>query len=55
MGNIGLILLVFSFVFACLAAGIPAPVGGRWHLGWLAFAFFIASLIFGSVGHLLVR
>jgi hypothetical protein len=47
-----LILLVFAFVFACLAAGIPGPVFGRWHLGWLALALYLASIIFGSVSHL---
>jgi len=49
----GLVLLVFAFVFACLAACIPGPVFNRWHLGWLAFAFYLASLIFGGVSHLL--
>lgn len=48
---LGIILLVFSFVCAVLASwGVPA---GRWSLGWGAFAFYIASLLFGSAAHLL--
>lgn len=50
---LGTVLLCFAFVFACLAAGIPGPVYGRWHLGWLAMAFYFASLLFGSISHLL--
>lgn len=51
---LGTVLLCFSFVFACFAAGYPTGVlWDRWHVGWLAFAFFIASLLFGSVSHLL--
>lgn len=51
---LGMILLCFAFVFACIAAGIPAGIiWNRVHIGWLAFAFFLASLIFGSVSHLL--
>lgn len=47
---IGLILLVFSFVFAVLAAaGWPQPAT-RYHLGWVAFAFFVASELFGRGG-----
>ncbi|MGO8972147.1 MAG: hypothetical protein ACLQNV_01265 [Steroidobacteraceae bacterium] len=46
---LGTILLVFAFVLACLAAyGVPA---GRWQLGWAALAFYLASLLFGSLGH----
>jgi len=42
MANIGLIILVFGFVFACLAArGIGGPV---WSLGWLAVACLILSM-----------
>lgn len=45
---IKLILMVFAFVLACLAAyGIPA---GRWNLGWAALAFFFAALLLGGVG-----
>lgn len=46
----GTILLVFSFVLACLASFIPGPAFGRVHLGWAAFAFYIASLLFGQLG-----
>ena len=48
----GLVLLVFAFVFACIASFVPGPIWGRWHFGWLALAFYLASLIFGSVDHL---
>jgi hypothetical protein len=48
---LGEIILVFSFVFACCAAffgsAAPAPWYSRVHLGWLAFACFIAYLLFG--------
>jgi hypothetical protein len=48
---LGTILLVFAFVLACLASyGVPA---GRWQLGWAALAFYFASLLFGSLGHLI--
>jgi hypothetical protein len=50
---LGTILLVFAFVFACIASCIPGPIAGRWHLGWLSLAFFYASLIFGSVDKLI--
>jgi hypothetical protein len=46
---IGTILLVFSFVLACLAASGWPPVA-RPHLGWAAFAFLVASLLFGVLG-----
>lgn len=47
MQNIGLIFLVFAFVFACLAArGIGPP---PWHLGWLAIACWIAAELIGGV------
>jgi O-antigen/teichoic acid export membrane protein len=45
MDMLGLILLVFSFVLAvCAAANWPAIP--RPNLGWAAFAFFIAYLLF---------
>lgn len=48
---LGLVLLVFAFVCAALAAyGVS---GGRWQLGWASLAFFYASLIFGSVTNLI--
>jgi len=50
---IGLILLVFAFVLAVCAAA-NWPVVPRPHLGWAAFAFFIAYLLF-SHGGALVR
>jgi hypothetical protein len=44
---VGMIILVFGFVFACLASwGWPNPV--RPHLGWLALACLIAYLLFGD-------
>lgn len=44
------ILLVFAFVLACIAAVFPPPAWpwGRFHFGWLAFAFYLASLLFGG-------
>lgn len=51
MANVQLILLVFAFVLAVLAArGFGAPV---WSLGWLALACFFLSLILGGAQHLL--
>jgi hypothetical protein len=47
MQNIGLILLVFAFVFACIAAS--GWVWPRAHFGWLAVAFWIASELIGGV------
>lgn len=44
------ILIVFAFVFACIAAAVPGPIWGRVHLGWLALAFFLASLLSGHLG-----
>ena len=47
---LSVILLVFAFVLACLAArkfGAPA-----WELGWLAIAFYFLSLLIGSMGGL---
>lgn len=47
-----LILLVFAFVFLCLAArNIGEP---RWKLGWLGLACYILSQllgVFGTFGH----
>lgn len=50
MGTLGLILLVFAFVFACIAAAFMVAAG-RWHFGWTAFAFYIAAQLFGSLLH----
>jgi hypothetical protein len=51
MQNVGLIFLVFAFVFACIASrwSSIAP----WHLGWLAVAFWIASELIGGVARIL--
>lgn len=50
MQNLGLVLLVFGFVCAVLAAlGVP---GGRFHLGWAAIAFWLAAEIFGGIGRM---
>lgn len=49
MQNIGLILLVFAFVLACLASrGIGAP---PWQLGWAAFACYVAAELVGGLAH----
>jgi hypothetical protein len=47
---LSLVLLVFSFVLACLAAfpGIRFDPY-RMHLGWAAFACFVAADLFGRV------
>jgi hypothetical protein len=47
MQNIGLILLVFAFVVACIATRIQTI--GVWHLGWVALALWIASELIGGV------
>jgi hypothetical protein len=53
--NIGLILLVFAFVFACIAASFPGVNGywGRFHFGWLAVAFWIASELIGGLARVI--
>jgi len=49
MQNIGLILLVFAFVFGCIASfGITQA--GRWHIGWSALTAWIASELIGGLG-----
>jgi hypothetical protein len=48
MNNIGIVLLVFAFVCAVLAA-VWGEVGGRFNLGSAAIAFWIAAEIFGGV------
>lgn len=52
MQNIGLILLVFAFVFAVIAACVM-EAAGRWHFGWAAVAFWIASELLGGLGRAL--
>lgn len=49
MHNLGLILLVFAFVFAVIAACIMEGTG-RWNFGWAALAFYLLSLIVGGIG-----
>lgn len=50
MANLGLVLLVFAFVVACIAVRIPAV--GAWSLLPLAIALWLAAEIFGGVGRL---
>lgn len=55
MQNVGLIFLVFAFVFAVIAASFnlnPYPFG-RWHFGWLAVACWIASELLGGLARVL--
>lgn len=50
MANVQLIVLVFGFVFACLAANnIGAP---RWQLGWASLACLELALILAGAGRL---
>lgn len=49
MQNAGLIFLCFAFVFAVIAACIMTA-NGRWHFGWAAIAFWIASELIGGLG-----
>jgi branched-subunit amino acid ABC-type transport system permease component len=51
MQNLGLVLLVFAFVCAVLAA-VLGPQQWRFHLGWAAIAFWLAAEIFGGVGRI---
>jgi hypothetical protein len=55
---LGVVLLAFAFVFACFAAANyrsdPSAVPPAWwltriHLGWVAIAFYFASLLFSSI------
>ena len=48
MQNLGLILLVFAFVIACVSMRIPAA--GPWGLLPMAIAFWIASELIGGLG-----
>jgi hypothetical protein len=52
MQNVGLILLVFAFVFAVIAATIMES-NGRWNFGWAAVAFWIASELIGGLGRVI--
>jgi hypothetical protein len=51
MANLGLVLLVFAFVCAVLAA-VLNPQLSRFHLGWAAISFWLAAEIFGGVGRI---
>jgi hypothetical protein len=53
MQNIGLIILVFAFVVACIATRIQTI--GVWHLGWLALALWIASELIGGIARVVVH
>lgn len=44
------ILLVFAFVLAVLAAIQWPPIQNRVALGWAAFAFYVAAVLFGKIG-----
>jgi hypothetical protein len=48
MANIGLILLVFAFVIACIATRIGSV--GAWAMLPLAIALWIASELIGGLG-----
>jgi hypothetical protein len=48
MQNVGLILLVFAFVFACIASFWGREFG-RAHFGWLAVMCWIASELIGGI------
>lgn len=51
IASVGIILLVFGFVCAVLAAisQPPVPAWARVHLGWAAVAFLLAAMIFGGL------
>lgn len=48
MQNIGLILLVFAFVIACIATRIGSV--GTWALLPMSIALWIASQLIGGLG-----
>jgi hypothetical protein len=48
MQNLGLILLVFAFVIACIATRIGAV--GTWSMLPMAIALWIASELIGGLG-----
>jgi len=48
MQNVGLILLVFAFVIACIAMRIGSV--GTWALLPMAVALWIASELIGGIG-----
>jgi hypothetical protein len=50
---LGTILLVFAFVFACIAALFITAVNRpplAIHFGWLAIAFYLLSILLGGFG-----
>ena len=49
MANLGLVFLVFAFVLAVIAGWAGPGLWGPRHLGWIAFAFFIAAELFGGL------
>jgi hypothetical protein len=51
MQNLGLILLVFAFVIACISTRIS--VVGAWALLPMAIALWIASELIGGLGRVM--
>jgi hypothetical protein len=50
MQNVGLILLVFAFVIACISVRVPSVGANGWAMLPLAIAFWIASELIGGIG-----
>lgn len=48
MQNLGLVLLVFAFVFALIAACFAEDIRG-FKIGWVAVTFWIAAELFGGL------
>jgi hypothetical protein len=42
------VLLIVAFVLACIAAFFPTALYTRVSFGWLAFAFYLASILFSN-------
>ena len=42
------ILLIVALVLACIAALFPTALYTRINFGWLAFAFYLASILFAK-------
>jgi hypothetical protein len=42
------VLLIVALVLACIAAFFPTALYTRVNFGWLAFAFYLASILFSS-------
>jgi hypothetical protein len=51
MQNLGLILLVFAFVIACIAMRISSV--GAWALLPMAIALWIAAELIGGIGRVI--